>query len=330
MDCLRFLLLLVVNYHGECDETVFRCSRPHTVPRPADSFRGARNLWLLHDIFFVPFLIGLIGREKARVSLFLTPLTLLLTAAFALKFGDASGSPRANLRPMFPFLHNLLTPYGVGPITLTDVYWNNSQIRPSVPRLPWIIIEIGLIGLSLYWARVFAAAKLQKSEVGIFGISFALITFVAVAVSFQSAIFDRYHYSGILGLTLAAATSFPLARKGLLRIAGVTWIAVLGVFSTLSLHDYFRWNEVRAELVSEAQRGGIALADIDAGYELNGWNDVEGIGSTPSCGIRVFWFCSDRPFRIGVERRSSETAVLSRSVKSWFVPFPPLMLLREQ
>jgi hypothetical protein len=280
--------------------------------------------------FFAPFLVAFIRREKPSVGALLIPALLAASAGFALALGDWTGSPRASLHPTFPFLHNLLTEYGVGPITLTDVYWNNAQTRPSVSAAPWIILEVVMIILSFAWFRVFALVKEQKNELAIFGICLAVLSFTAVAISFRYAILDRYHYPALLAFTVAIAVLFPRGSERRLYRAAVLWIGCLGLFSTLSLHDYFRWNEVRVDLVREAQRRGIALSQLDGGYEVNGWNDVERIATSAGCGVKVVWFCDDRPFRIGLEQKASDSLILSQPVDAWLVRFPDIKLIQRR
>jgi hypothetical protein len=95
------------------------------------------------------------------------------------------------------------------------------------------------------------------------------------------------------------------------------------VFSTLALHDYFRWQEARASLVSDAQASGLRLSDIYAGYEPDGWNAVEHIATSTNC-ERAGWFCRDRRYRIGVSELDGERTILSRPVNSWLIKFPNL------
>jgi hypothetical protein len=279
--------------------------------------------------FFAAFLFGYARRERS-VWAWLIPALLVLTAGVAGLYGDHSGSPRANLRSVFPFLHNVFTYYGVGPVTITDFYRNHAPTGPSVSLTPWMALELVAIVLSAAWAAFAWRVRATRNEIGLFGIFFAVISFAAVVLSFQFAIFDRYHYPGLLGFTLALGVFFPVENWRRLRGAAVVWLGALGIFSALSLHDYFRWQEARASLLMRAHQRGIRLTQIDAGYEPNGWNSVEHGDAATGCGLKVTWFCSDRPFRVGLEQAASDTLILSAPVSTWFVRIPDLKLLQRR
>jgi hypothetical protein len=288
------------------------------------------GIFAFYVTFFVaPFLAALIRRENPSLKALLIPTLLILSAGFAVFFGDTDGSPRSNIHRVFPFLHNVFNQYGVGPVLVTDVYIENSGVRPHAPAFVWIVIEIGLIALSVGWARTWQMLKTARNEIAFFGVGFALLNFLAVGLSFITAIFDRYHYSGIIGFTIALAAVFPQAKWSKLRRASIVWILVVGLFSTLALHDHFRWQTARAELASDAAKLGIPQAQIDAGYEINGWNDIEKIGTSPDCGYEEFWFCGKRPFRIGVTKYPADSVMLSQPIRWWFLPFPPMLLMKR-
>jgi 4-amino-4-deoxy-L-arabinose transferase-like glycosyltransferase len=86
------------------------------------------GIWLFYvTVFFAPFIIGSgISRKLTVVALGFFG-ALGLTAAFAWFLGVKDGAPLASLHSSFPFLTNVFTNYGVGPITLTDVYWGQTQ-----------------------------------------------------------------------------------------------------------------------------------------------------------------------------------------------------------
>jgi hypothetical protein len=186
-----------------------------------------------------------------------------------------------------------------------------------------------LIALSIAWARVWPALKTAKSEIAFFGICFALLNYAGVGLSFQTAIFDRYHYIGIIGFTIALAAILPAAAVSRFTRAATIWTVVLGIISTLGLHDHFRWQEARAALAVEARKMAIQPGQLDAGYEINGWNEIEKLGMSPDCGYKQFWFCGTRPYRIGTTKYGSDQILMSRHIRWWFLPFPDMLLLKR-
>jgi hypothetical protein len=288
------------------------------------------GIFVFYVTFFVaPFIIAWLRRENPRFKALLIPSLLILSAGFAIYFGVSAGVPRGNIHRSFPFLHNVFTQYGVGPILLTDVYIEESGVRPIEPPFIWVFAELLLIAIAVGWARLLGAIREAKNEIALFGMCFALLNFVAVGLSFITAIFDRYHYYGIVGFTIAAATVVPVAAMRRFYRAASVSVVVLGLFSTLGLHDYFRWNDARAELAREAEQRGIKRSELDGGYETNGWNDIEKLGVSADCGYKQFWFCGTRPYRIGLTKYPSDEVLSTRQVRAWLLPFPPVLLLKR-
>jgi hypothetical protein len=212
---------------------------------------------------------------------------------------------------------------------LTDVYWDNAQTRPHISEFPWLALEAFAVFASLAWARAVARVREHKSEIGVFGICFGLLSLAAVLLAYRYVVFDRYHYAGILGFTIALAAFFQMENERRLRRVAIVWIAVLAAYSTLGLQDYFRWQEARARLLSRAQQRGIRLSEIDAGYEPNGWNTVEGNGGSPGCGPDVVWFCRSRRYRVGLEQTRADRLILSQPTDAWLTRFPDLKLFER-
>ena len=177
------------------------------------------------------------------------------------------------------------------------------------------------------WPKIVSCLRRERNEIALLGVGISIMSLLAVMLTYSSHVFDRYHFPGILGFALAMAVCVPADQWSRVRNAAVLYIAVVGIFSTFALHDYFRWQESRVELLRDAQRAHLALSDIDAGYEPNGWTGVEGIASSPGCGPNVAWFCHDRRYRLGVQARAGETVLGSRHVDSWLIRFPDIKLL---
>ena len=298
-------------------------------PNPVAMLLEAGVFLFYATVFLIPFLIAYGIPRRPTVAGSIVLCVLVLTAAFAWLGGVNNGPPSALLKSTFPFLSNVVTNYGVGPITLTDVYWENAQ-RPHSSAIPWLVLEAIALVISLAWSSVVTRLRENKNEVALFGVMFSLLSLIAVLISYRYDVFDRYHYPAIFGLTISLATLLPKGSERRLFGVGIFWVALLAVFSTLGLHDYFRWQEARARLLAQAQSRGIALSEIDGGFEPNGWNTVEGKAGSLGCGARVAWFCRDRPYRVGLEQRSSERLLASQGITAWLAAFPDLKLLEQK
>ena len=287
------------------------------------------GVWLFYvTIFFAPFIIGhgISSKLTAGAGLFFGALAL--TAVFAWMLGIRNGPPSTFLNSSFPFLSNVFTSYGVGPITITDVYWDDAPSRPRMSVVPWLLLEMFALFVSLAWSKVVGRMRAAGSEIGFFGICLSVLTLIAVLLPFRGDVLDRYHYPSILGFAIALAVVFPPSNWRRLRNIAVIWITMMVAFSTLGMHDYFRWQEARADLLSEAARRGISASEVEAGFEQNGWNMVEGTAHTPGCRPGQILCGRDR-YRIGVDAAPTEKVILSRPVITWFIHFPDLELLER-
>lgn len=275
--------------------------------------------------FFAPFLVGYGRLEKPSITGWIIFFALALTAALAWKAGSRTGPPSVPLNSVFPFLNDVFANYGIGPITFTDFYWDSVNTRPRTPELPWLVLEVCTIVVSLAWVHFARRVRQQMNEIGVFGICLAVLSFIAVVLTYRYSIFDRYHYPGILGFSLALGAFFPRQNGRRLNAAALVCISGLAAFSTLSLHDYFRWQEARWALLTKAQQSRITLSTIDAGFEPNAWYTLEGMSS--ACGQLVAVSCRSRPYHVGLEQLPSDSLIFFQPIDAWFVRFPNVKLL---
>jgi hypothetical protein len=273
-------------------------------------------------VFFLPFLLVAGTEQPLRLWSVVFVAVLAGTAALTAAFGQMNDAPNGALNATFPFLTNVLSKYAVGPVTLSDVYFGKAQLTPHSFEWAWIVIEVIAICAAVGWARIIRLLREQKNEIALLGAGITLISALAVMLTYRR-IFDRYHFPAILGFVMVLTVCIPTSRWTRLRNMAVPAITLMTVFSTLALHDYFRWQEARASLVSDAQASGLRLSDIYAGYEPDGWNAVEHIATSTNC-ERAGWFCRDRRYRIGVSELDGERTILSRPVNSWLIKFPNL------
>jgi hypothetical protein len=245
--------------------------------------------------------------------------------------------------PTFPFMGNVIHPGGIGPITLSDVYVFDKP-QPRLPDAFWIGVEILAIFLSAYWVPFLASVgrglgKGIHREVFSFGLLLTIGSLLLVWQAYTTQVLDRYYFPCVLGLALMLGTlleSRPAEtpRRALLRKAA--WLAPLGVFTVLGVHDYFRWNEARWRLFNEAVAQGVDPARIDGGYEIDGWIWKErpaGAGTQPCIGGRchcdgVWWHCQDASYRIGMNVVDGYQEVRRSEPKYWLAGSPLILAKR--
>ena len=140
----------------------------------------------------------------------------------------------------------------------TEFAWN--------PGFQWFILAIGSLG----------AAGLIESAVSLRGrINAAALVLIATSAIYWCVMIplwlfnDRYQLPLIPAAALILALA-PFRLRPSLRVAALTSLAVLGLFSLSGVRDYQRALHLVLDAVFALERQGVTRANIDAGYPLNG------------------------------------------------------------
>jgi len=88
----------------------------------------------------------------------------------------------------------------------------------------------------------------------------------------RTSFFDRYYLPLIPAVCLVAACGFDTARFTKRYLVSILACLLLQAFTITTCIDYFSWSEARWTLAEGAVRQGISIAELDGGYEWNGWN----------------------------------------------------------
>ncbi|MFN7684434.1 MAG: ArnT family glycosyltransferase [Oligoflexia bacterium] len=251
-------------------------------------------------------------------------------------FGDQPYGVRGTLHRFFPFLGNVLSPFGVGPVTLSDVYFGPGLGPLQFEVWPWLLIEVALVALGGLWATlgrgVFGSLPQKARELVVFAVLLGALTFLASVQAYLFAIFDRYHFQAMvaavmcLPVLLSAVVPVP-SRKAV--ATALLCVGAIGAWTFSAQHDYFAWNAARWKLLQRADESGVSAREIDGGYEMNGWLTFEGgrpNADDPDCGLKQLWFCPSRKFQIGVNLEPGRIEVMRQKVDSWLGHFPDLLL----
>jgi 4-amino-4-deoxy-L-arabinose transferase-like glycosyltransferase len=244
---------------------------------------GALRLPIERSVLFVLY-----------TGLFLSPITLTLLVAEApgklrlLLVGLASALLAAALvvlrRHMpVPVIGNVMLELAVGPRTLTGVAL---ELPVALPRIAiTLLASSGAVAmLYLLGARVRPAIEaLRRRKVdpsAVFAIVVIIVGFGPFAIAYGT-FFDRYMLFALplLLLLLLGGRRLPslVGRACALTLAPAFVLGVGGaLFSTAAVHDYLGWNRARWQAAAALSGRGIALDQIDAGFEYN--NYVANIG----------------------------------------------------
>jgi hypothetical protein len=187
---------------------------------------------------------------------------------------------------LIPSLSNIFNDFGMGPLTQRDTYLLHLNLPPVTDWTAgfWIgVTAYGLLGIvALFTVGVAGlfprAAALWRGRTD--GNDWLWVMAAVTGIGYWTAIvllatqtgefFDRYVLPVVpiaLILMVVGARESPVRRGGL---TGAILI-VMGGLSVAAAHDYLAWNRTRWTAVRELTgRLGVAPADIDGGYEVNG------------------------------------------------------------
>lgn len=227
---------------------------------------------------------------------------------------------------MLPNLGNILDLSGIGPFTLHDMYIEGRERHvPPVPHGYWwlltgfvlllvpVLLTHFMHGLAGLW-RQCRGGSLWREPWDDAAAVVRFIALVALGSLFPvllSAMYDRYllPIAALALVACVAATSAP-DQAGASAAAGgrLLWqrsraglamacLAVMGVFSVVTVHDYLAWNRARWELLNHlTQDLQISPALIDGGLEFNGLHFYDP-AYLPRAG-KSWWWVQDDALRV--------------------------------
>lgn len=302
----------LITFTSEAAMTVYYMTLfclPLLIPFAAETFRIFRD-----------------NRHKWRIIILLGFVGMLVSTAIVASNDLAHGQFQLWTRPFFPFKGNLLNHYGVGPMTTTDAFFSTDP--HGLARISdgfWYFLAFALTILMFLWIpplrhlRNMCKIENKPWDSGEKLVAFswiaALLNFVVVVTAFRHNIIDRYYYGSFLALVLGLSVhcSRTIAannpEKNTAKIngrislfaAGTIGVALAAVVTCLT-YDFWRWHETRYEAYQSLIEQGITPAQIDGGFELNGWaayslNPKK--ADTDPCYFSN-WFCHMRPLAIGI------------------------------
>lgn len=191
---------------------------------------------------------------------------------------------------ILPSLPNVLTRFGLGPLTLRDSYiiYPDNGIAPRILTIFWNAITISAVAAStavIYFIGVgffqifFKSGKIKLSfktwEFSFFIVIVVVYFLLLVFIAGTTPIFDRYLLLFLplvilLMLNVKLEFRWPEPHRGVV-LSGVL-VALFAGFSLASTHDYLEWNRVRWKVLhSLVDVSKVRANQIDGGYEFNGW-----------------------------------------------------------
>ncbi len=320
-----------------------------------ETFFKHSMLWLIYmSLFNAPLLMLAPWRAHAWKWLLATS-TILISAAYLGRYMLRTVHMDW-VHPHMPFLGNIIEETGLGPITLSDVYWAKMR-RPHWQPETWMIAEVFTVHAVALFAPILVGGreifrKLRGTiafEVLLYGVLVMLGSLVLSIQAYKMETLDRYHMPSILVMPLVVAIAIRAQRGSGEDDGRDVWsawqYAVIALaaaplfwFSIAGLHDYFRWNDARWALVKKAESFGATTSVIEGGYELDGWlhyDDIKNdhpingcIGGRCRCDYAT-WYTKDCSYHIGMNAYPGYETITTITPSYWLAPGPPMMLSRR-
>lgn len=155
------------------------------------------------------------------------------------------------------FAGNIFADFGLGPLALEGVY-------PF--RLPYagrLIITVASVVLAtfLIWAVLRRAPRANAS---LLALGAALSGSLAL---FASGLYvDRYSLDSAWPLVIALPLILAWQSR-VVRGVAICGLAIVMIFSTLAVQEYFSWNRARWNAINDLRASGVAISSINAGAE---------------------------------------------------------------
>ncbi len=267
--------------------------------------RSLVALLLYPGLFFLPLVLPLaagLGRGLLRRPLRAT-LVLLPLAYFLLSYHHH-----------FP-VGNILFNFGIGPRILKGTYHYPEVLYPTVEGQLWRVLNyLAIMGTCLLALILLNGARpwslsgwwSKRRERGAGGWDGRAAAWIGIAlygigyyvlVSAVSSLFDRYALPLLPVVAVLIAGSFR-KTPGWASVLGGSIGILLATYAVAGTHDYLTWNRARQQAYRElTEKQGVPVTAIDAGFELNAWNNQDGPNRGGSGG-RSWWFVTDDEYVI--------------------------------
>ena len=235
----------------------------------------------------------------------------------------------ASTRSLMPLSTPMLYDWGLGDETSIS---GGLAFLPKAPKLFWLILTgVGLLGSGGLIFQILVAAKrifrslgnqeaMKEQWASVLCLSAFAIYYFPLGLAGN---FDHYllFYLPFILVGLirntARGPAVPLSRPWV--PLGLVCILLIGSFSVAGTHDYLerlrtRWR-VLGYMVHQA---GISPAEIDGGYEFNGWNTYDP-NYLKRSGMNWWWVIDDK-YRISNAPLEGYTLLFKAPCKRWMPP----------
>jgi Dolichyl-phosphate-mannose-protein mannosyltransferase len=186
-----------------------------------------------------------------------------------------------------PFLGNEFTIHG-----LVDGSPLHSE-RPVLLSMGVRLLLTSLVVAGLLWFFALLLTSMRKPspdsdvsaqiswrDLGVLIAPFTLayIALLAPRGAFVNVLYDRYLLSLVMLALLVVLRCYQEQIRPRLPAASLLLVAIFAAFAIAGTHDVFAMYRARLAAVNELRSGGVPATAIDAGFDYNGWTQIETFG----------------------------------------------------
>lgn len=231
--------------------------------------------WFLFPIILIYSWENL-QRRKWLISIVAVAFTcIIIQKLLPQNFGAVLSPVPRPYRIQMPYLSNILYNFGLGPITLTDVYKGGEPTPNGIPAVFWEFITAWVWASIAGFVMLFSKAIKSKKEPFIVFCFILLSMLVALEIVISpkkdGGLFDRHLLNYLIPAT-AIFLSFNVKLTKKKIFASCSYLLLAAFFCIAGTHDYLAWNKARWDgarlLMNELN---VPPNKIDGGFEFNGW-----------------------------------------------------------
>jgi hypothetical protein len=234
-----------------------------------------------------------------------------------------------------PVIGNILSPFGIGPLTLADTYIQGRNLPSAVPLLwqaatVWGAFATGFVLTVIGGSLLRMAGTVWRGRTlrpaWPHGLMLAMMAVYATGlfiIGYQAFWFDRYLLLFIppaLGLLMLACGG--AAPRGITAPSVV--LTLYAIFAVLGTHDYLAWNRARWQALGSLEQQGVSPRQIDGGYEYDGWLLYD--PQYKATKGKSYWWVVDDEYMIASGPVPGYQPVGSFPYDRWLVPSRPAVL----
>jgi hypothetical protein len=291
----------------------------------------------IQNYFAVPWLMKNFFYALVYTGLFLAPLLILKFYSITSIFSNERIKRAARIfillfplpvlwlldqfNKLLPARPNIIFKYGAGPALLKDVDILGLQNIEVIPRMVWLILTYigvwgGILLCILFWKVIKDSVKKEDTAEGRRIFLFVLSASFLVLYSFFD-FYDRYIIVIIPSVILLLIGLKTEARQGnIQKIISYSFVIIMVLFSTVSLHDYFDWNRERWRALEElTEENKISPHKIDGGFEFNGWYNYD--PEYRSTGSKSWWWVNDDEYILSFGTLPGYRTMKSYTYERW-------------